>query len=70
MDSARECYEAYVIYNFMKFLLTYLNAEMDLEVCLELKPQVHHIFPMCCLPEWEMGRYTYIKMFLLNIFVI
>jgi len=39
-NSLRECYEAYVIYNFMKFLLNYLNAEMDLEANLELKQQV------------------------------
>ncbi|KAJ8940437.1 hypothetical protein NQ318_007137 [Aromia moschata] len=56
VDSIRECYEAYVIYNFMKFLLNYLNMEMDLEASLELKPQVKHIFPLCCLPDWEMGR--------------
>ena len=56
MDCARECYEAYVIYNFMKFLLNYLNTEMDLEANLELKPQVKHLIPLCCLPDWEMGR--------------
>ncbi|CAH0560433.1 unnamed protein product [Brassicogethes aeneus] len=56
VDSLRECYEAYVIYNFMKYLLNYLNMEMDLEASLELKPQVKHIFPLCCLPDWEMGR--------------
>lgn len=56
VDSVRECYEAYVIYNFMIFLLNYLNMEMDLEASLELKPQVKHIFPLCCLPDWEMGR--------------
>nr|XP_022904394.1 transmembrane protein 184C [Onthophagus taurus] len=56
VDCARECYEAYVIYNFMKFLLNYLNMEMNLEVSLELKPQVKHIFPLCCLPDWEMGK--------------
>lgn len=55
VDSARECYEAYVIYNFMKFLLNYLNMEMDLEFSLEVKPQVKHIFPLCCLPDWAMG---------------
>ncbi|ODM96812.1 Transmembrane protein [Orchesella cincta] len=38
-NSLRECYEAYVIYNFMKFLLNYLNAEMDLEANLEMKQQ-------------------------------
>jgi ABC-type Fe3+-siderophore transport system permease subunit len=56
MNSMRECYEAYVIYNFMKFLLNYLNAEMDLEANLEMKAQVGHIFPLCCLRNWEMGR--------------
>jgi len=56
MDSIRECYEAYVIYNFMKYLLNYLNLEMDLEANLELKAPVKHIFPLCCLKDWEMGR--------------
>lgn len=56
VDSARECYEAYVIYNFMIYLLNYLNMEMDLEASLELKPQVYHIFPLCCMPPWAMGR--------------
>ncbi|KAK9876660.1 hypothetical protein WA026_014035 [Henosepilachna vigintioctopunctata] len=56
VDSLRECYEAYVIYNFMRYLLNYLNMEMDLEASLEVKPQVKHIFPLCCLPDWKMGR--------------
>lgn len=56
MDSLRECYEAYVIYNFMKYLLNYLNEDQDLEALLETKPQVYHIFPLCCLAPWEMGR--------------
>lgn len=56
MDSVRECYEAYVIYNFMKYLLNYLNLQMDLVANLEGKTQVNHYFPLCCLPAWEMGR--------------
>ncbi|KAL0884110.1 hypothetical protein ABMA27_016129 [Loxostege sticticalis] len=56
VDSLRECYEAYVIYNFMKYLLNYLNDGHDLEANLETKPQVYHIFPLCCLTPWEMGR--------------
>ncbi|KOB72548.1 Uncharacterized protein OBRU01_10139 [Operophtera brumata] len=56
VDCLRECYEAYVIYNFMKFLLNYLNEDHDLEAVLETKPQVYHIFPLCCLSPWEMGR--------------
>jgi len=56
VDSLRECYEAYVIYNFMMYLLAYLNADHQLEHRLEISPQVHHMFPLCCLPDWEMGR--------------
>lgn len=56
MDSLRECYEAYVIYNFMIYLLNYLNDGQELEAVLETKPQVYHIFPLCCLTPWEMGR--------------
>lgn len=74
MDSLRECYEAYVIYNFMKYLLNYLNSDNDLEAVLETKPQVYHIFPLCCMAPWEMGRQvsywyssTYIKCFLIHI---
>ncbi|KAF6216109.1 hypothetical protein GE061_000447 [Apolygus lucorum] len=56
VDSGRECYEAYVIYNFLKYLLNYLNEEMDLEINLALKPQVKHSFPLCWIPNWKMGR--------------
>uniref|UniRef100_A0A182JDG1 Organic solute transporter ostalpha n=1 Tax=Anopheles atroparvus TaxID=41427 RepID=A0A182JDG1_ANOAO len=56
MDSIRECYEAYVIYNFMKYLLNYLNLEMDLERTLEWNAQTHHFFPFCCLAPWRMGH--------------
>ncbi|XP_075151463.1 transmembrane protein 184C [Haematobia irritans] len=56
VDSLRECYEAYVIYNFMVYLLNYLNLGMDLEASMEYKPQVHHFFPLCCMRPWVMGR--------------
>ncbi|XP_067621980.1 transmembrane protein 184C isoform X3 [Eurosta solidaginis] len=56
VDSLRECYEAYVIYNFMVYLLHYLNLGMDLEATMEYKPQVHHFFPLCCMRPWTMGR--------------
>ncbi|KAL7306845.1 hypothetical protein TKK_0001006 [Trichogramma kaykai] len=56
VDSIRECYEAYVIYNFLMFLFAYLNADHQLEHRLEIQPQIHHMFPLCCLPKWEMGR--------------
>lgn len=56
LDSLRECYEAYVIYNFMTFLLAYLSSEYDFEVILSDKPQVKHFFPCCTLPPWRMGK--------------
>ena len=36
-DSLRECYEAYVIYNFMRYLLNYLYSEYELEETLGSK---------------------------------
>ncbi|XP_037959548.1 transmembrane protein 184C isoform X2 [Teleopsis dalmanni] len=56
VDSLRECYEAYVIYNFMVYLLNYLNLGMDLEATMQYKPQVYHFFPLCCMRPWTMGR--------------
>lgn len=40
VDGLREIYESYVIYNFMKYLLNYLNLEMDFVISLQFKPQV------------------------------
>ncbi|ESO88509.1 hypothetical protein LOTGIDRAFT_64445, partial [Lottia gigantea] len=57
LDTIRECYEAYVIYNFMSYLLNYLRTEHPyLEYDLENKAQVKHFFPFCLLPPWTMGR--------------
>ncbi|KAH8410258.1 hypothetical protein KR009_010228 [Drosophila setifemur] len=56
VDSLRECYEAYVIYNFMVYLLNYLNLSEDLEATMVYKPQVAHFFPLCCMRPWVMGR--------------
>lgn len=56
VDCARECYEAYVIYNFLVYLFNYLNEEMDLEINLALKPQIKHSFPLCWMRNWKMGR--------------
>lgn len=56
-DTLRECYEAYVIYNFLAFLLNYLRHEYpNLGFVVEQKPQVHHLPPFCCLKPWTMGR--------------
>ncbi|KAJ1216558.1 hypothetical protein NDU88_004159 [Pleurodeles waltl] len=56
VDTCRECYEAYVIYNFMVFLTNYLtNRCPNLVLILEAKEQQRHLPPLCCFPPWAMG---------------
>lgn len=61
-DTARECYEAFVIYNFVCYLVAYFGSEKRLEALLESKPPVGHLAPLSyCLPRWRMGRrYLYV----------
>ncbi|KAH8871376.1 Transmembrane protein 184C [Schistosoma japonicum] len=55
-DTLRECYEAYVIYNFLAFLLNYLTSEFpDLASIIELKSEIKHLPPFCFLTSWKMG---------------
>lgn len=57
LDTVRECYEAYVIYNFMAYLLNYLwTQHPQLQIELSRKRQQKHIIPFCCLPVWPMGN--------------
>lgn len=57
VDTCRECYEAYVIYNFMTFLLNYLeNQYPSLVSMLEAQEQQKHLPPLCCCPPWPMGE--------------
>ncbi|KAM7419455.1 hypothetical protein PAMA_016529 [Pampus argenteus] len=57
VDTCRECYEAFVIYNFMTFLLNYLeNQYPNLVMILEIKEQQKHLPPLCCCPPWPMGE--------------
>ncbi|XKL61237.1 hypothetical protein PGB90_008294 [Kerria lacca] len=56
-NSFRECYEAYVIYSFMRFLFNYLHERYEnFEEKIRDKPQVPHIFPLCFMREWKMGK--------------
>lgn len=58
MDSIRECYEAYVIYNFMMFVMEALCMEMDLLAVMRSRSatgQIKHFFPFCFLRDWDMG---------------
>lgn len=57
VDTCRECYEAYVIYNFMVFLSSYLtNRYPNLVLIIEAKDQQKHLPPLCCCPPWAMGE--------------
>ncbi|XP_045068817.1 transmembrane protein 184C [Coregonus clupeaformis] len=57
VDTCRECYEAYVIYNFLIFLLNYLsNQYPSLVLMLEVQEQQRHLPPLCCCPPWAMGE--------------
>ena len=57
LDTLRECYEAYVIYNFMAYLLAFLNAEYpNLNEHLAEKPVQKHLIPLCWCPPWKMGE--------------
>uniref|UniRef100_A0A3P8UK20 Transmembrane protein 184C n=1 Tax=Cynoglossus semilaevis TaxID=244447 RepID=A0A3P8UK20_CYNSE len=52
-----ECYEAFVIYNFMTFLLNYLeNQYPSLVLMMEVQEQQQHLPPLCCCPPWPMGE--------------
>ncbi len=43
----------------MMFLLTYLKQEVHEDAELrDTKTHIHHIFPLCCLKPWPMGRYN------------
>uniref|UniRef100_A0A8C6KCR7 Transmembrane protein 184C n=2 Tax=Nothobranchius furzeri TaxID=105023 RepID=A0A8C6KCR7_NOTFU len=57
VDTCRECYEAYVIYNFLVFLLNFLsNQYPSLVLMLEVQQQQMHLPPLCCCPPWPMGE--------------
>uniref|UniRef100_A0A669CHL5 Transmembrane protein 184C n=1 Tax=Oreochromis niloticus TaxID=8128 RepID=A0A669CHL5_ORENI len=57
VDTCRECYEAYVIYNFLVFLLNFLsNQYPSLVLMLEVQQQQPHLPPLCCCPPWAMGE--------------
>ncbi|KAM8898215.1 transmembrane protein 184C-like isoform 2-T2 [Spinachia spinachia] len=57
VDTCRECYEAYVIYNFLVFLLSFLSDQYpSLPLMLEVQQQQPHLPPLCCCPPWPMGE--------------
>eukprot|EP00039_Didymoeca_costata_P017871 m.331203 g.331203 ORF g.331203 m.331203 type:complete len:396 (-) comp16672_c0_seq1:335-1522(-) len=56
LNTVRECYEAYVIYNFLMYLLTFLRQQdANFLAKLEHRPPVKHLFPFGCFKPWPMG---------------
>lgn len=56
-ETAREAYEAYVIYSFYMLLIHFLGPKDALETTLRAKGEAaHHLVPMCCLPRWKLPR--------------
>lgn len=58
LDPIRECYEAYVIYNFYAYLMNFLEDELgNVEEYMEKKPPLRQLFPLnYCFGPWPMGR--------------
>jgi len=54
-DIARDCYEAYVIYQFFSLLTSYIEGSQPgiLFKILEDKPSVKFPFPFCCFPSFK-----------------
>lgn len=57
IDPIRECYEAFVIYNFFMYLVAYLEDEYgDIVGYYSTKEQIPHLWPLSrWLRPWQMG---------------
>lgn len=58
IDPVRECYEAFVIYQFFMYLVAYLEDEYgDISAYFMVKEQVPHLWPVSkVLAPWPMGE--------------
>lgn len=55
-STVRECYESYALYNFLIYLLNFLEEEYVLSEIMATRPPVIHPVPFCCCKPWPTGR--------------
>ena len=55
LDSVRNVYEAYVIYNFTTLLMLFLESEDEASARLD-GGTVKHLVPCCCLRPYPLGK--------------
>lgn len=61
LETARECFEAYVIYNFYKLMERWIAVDHRMlveKMRAHPKKTAHHLFPFCWLPEWRLSSYV------------
>jgi len=59
IETLRDCYEAYVLYSFLQFLINVLGGETELILLLKEKSPtrgVHFNFIKCFIKPWVMGQ--------------
>eukprot|EP01127_Copromyxa_protea_P003109 TRINITY_DN12979_c0_g1_i1.p1 TRINITY_DN12979_c0_g1~~TRINITY_DN12979_c0_g1_i1.p1 ORF type:complete len:364 (+),score=33.74 TRINITY_DN12979_c0_g1_i1:6-1097(+) len=58
LDIFRDCYEAYVLYQFFALLVSYITTGVyatELTEVLKAKSKMSHPCPCCCLPRFKPG---------------
>jgi len=56
MRMLREFYEAFALFSFTSYILTYLGGPSELAHSLhEEREDIPHVFPFCCLKPWPKG---------------
>jgi uncharacterized protein Usg len=55
VDTLRECYEAYTLYNFLRYLQNYLESEYNLIEEFEKRGSVRCSPPLCCVPPLKLN---------------
>lgn len=62
-DIVRDCYEAYVLYQFFSLLVAYIEnttGKVSIEEVLFDKDEQMHPCPLCCLPAFRPGPTFYL----------